>query len=238
MRRAVIAALGPLGALAAAGCSSVLGIEDLRGPGVDAGPVAAQVTVSGTVKINNAGQPPYSTAVTLVQPDGTIIATGTSDVHGEFALTASTGGVPLDVALHVSGSPPNSRDVYFYPPPLHADHDAGSVLVLLEGDVANVVTSFGYSYSRPMMVIVADVRDARGDHVAGETISTPVATVIVRYTKDGVPSSAFETSDDGIAYAFDYDTVVTMVTATGAVRIPPRRIRPVPAALTVVDLRP
>lgn len=227
-------------ALAIAGCDSLLGIQDLGGPdGGGGGPVPAQISVSGTVRINQPGQPVFPTTVELIRTDGTVAASAMADSAGKFQLTALTAGMPLDVALYIAGLGQDGRDerVYF-PAPLVADRDVGTVVVLLDGDVQAVTSSFGYSYSQAMTLVIVRVHDASGALAAGAMVMPTPSSVVVRYTSGGTPSQGNMTTSDGVAYVFDYNTQVTSLAVTGSVAVPARHVRSIPAGVLVVDLQP
>lgn len=225
----------------AAGCSSLLGIENLHGPPddgqIDSG-VPAQISVSGTVRINQPGQPPYSTLVELIRPDGSVAQSAMSGLgDGKFVLTAATGGVALDVALHVVAQVSDAREERMYfAAPLTADRDLATVLVLLDGDVQTLVTSFGDSYALPMTLYIVQVHDAQAMPVAGAMVAPQPSQVIVRY--GGGPASGTATTAEGTAYVLDYNTQVTSLSASGAVTVPAHRVRGIPAGVVVSELAP
>jgi hypothetical protein len=227
-------------ALAIAGCDSLLGIQDLSGPdGGGGGGVPAQISVSGTIRINQPGQPAYQAVVELVHPDGTIARSAMTAATGQFVLTEASGGMPLDVALHIAGQDPDARDEHVYfPAPLVADRDVGTVVVLLDGDVQAVTSEFGYTYTQEMTLDLVRVHDASGTLTGGATVVPQPSSVTVRYTSGGTPSQGNMTTSDGVAYVFDYNTQVTSLAITGSVAVPARHVRGIPAGLLLVDLQP
>ena len=141
-----------------AGCSNILGIEDLSGPdnnppvdgqgGTDV-PVGDRITVSLALRIFDGAagdQPLTNTMVEFAQlPGGMRLASGASDSAGRVTLSLPTSGMPLDGVFHVAGGafngvpyPPTS----FYPLPLVADTTT-SVSILTDPFVDMFAMSFG-----------------------------------------------------------------------------------------------
>lgn len=125
----------------------------------------------------------------------------------------------------------------YFPAPLVADRDVGTVVVLLDGDVQSVTSEFGYSYDQAMTLITVRVHGASGALAAGAMVVAQ-PSVVVRYTSGGTPSQGNMTTSDGVAYVFDYTTQVTSLATTGSVAVPARHVRSIPAGLLLVDLQP
>jgi hypothetical protein len=236
--------------VALAGCSSILGIEDLAGPADaavgDGKPltddaVTGHVTVQGHVSINGPGQPALVTTVELVRPDATVAATTTSDLNGAFVLTVATAGSPVDVAVHAKGDPETGLpDEYMYfAAPLAADRDV-TLTLLTQSDLQNLGLLFGIPFGPTTSFLNVVVEDAHASPVAGATVTTDQPNAIVRYVNtNGQPDpTANVTSVAGLAFVFSQMPGSMSLAAGGAITAGPRLIRLVGGAVFFIELRP
>lgn len=205
-------------AVGLAGCSKLLGIDDLSGPdtGDDVpgdgsddpdGPVVPEmVTVTGTLLRNTSPEAPLANhPISLVKMPGRVhVADGTTEGSGRYTLTAPTGGVPLDAYVEVAGS--SGLDIA--PSMLHF---VGPLFADVQIDLSlNRITSLNSSASSsgdPRRTGTAIVRV----FVAGANGTTPIAGAIVsfmpsvpvKYLADVVLSNGTATTDRGVAFAFN-----------------------------------
>lgn len=214
-----------------AGCSKLLGIDDLSGPPLgDGGPgddgrppgdsAPPQITVSGTITrflaTNPTPVPLADYPVALVKMPGRVrIVNGMTDATGRYSMTADTGGAPLDAHLEIAGSVPFDLppSVSHFAAPLTADVPVHN----LQLNTNTGLRGGGQQAGDPIMTTTAVVRVfvANGDAmpVAGAAVTIETSTRVSYLGASGVDPSLTATSDRGIAFAFN--ATVGMVTVAG-----------------------
>jgi len=194
----------------------------------DAPNVPATIMISGTASsIGVGGSTPE--AGVLVEAfanaaDTTVITMAMTDAQGNYTLTVTTNGKPLDGFLKATrGS--DFVDTYLYPPFALATDFAGASMNLVSSGTFDALYSFcGVSGGDPTKGLVAvlvtnDPTMASAQAVEGATISSsPAATKSCYNASNGLPSgSATATQPDGIGYLFDVTGNATVTAAkTGA----------------------
>lgn len=138
----------------------------------------------------------------------TPLATDTTDADGNYSLSATTGGEPLDAFVYATaeGYVPTRE----YPgQPVSADLVGAPIPLLTEDLLASLHVFAGNIVQEPdkatMFMVVAD---CDGNPVEGATVSTdPAAGDIVYADANGFPnSSRVATSTAGIAFLFNVPT--------------------------------
>src|SRR5262249_11059715 len=96
--------------------------------------IPAMITISGTASsrdLSGNATPVQGVAVAAYKKTDptTAVATATTDASGNYSLTVTTGGAPVDGYLKATKS--GNTDTYLYPPaPLIADFTMGSINML------------------------------------------------------------------------------------------------------------
>lgn len=173
----------------------------------------AMITVAGvTNEINTDGQVPLDgVALTVADSDDTTLTTGTSDGSGNYSVTVSTGGAPVDG--YIQGTTSNYKETYVYPPAPLAN-DQASVPVLL---VSNTVWSFlpliaNATQDNTEGFLGVLVSDCLGNPVEGATVTSPAAETVRYVEGTGVGDETVTVTDSsGIALLFNVtpgDTVM------------------------------
>lgn len=196
---------------------------DSSGPAVGFGCVndtlpttaASLVTVNGAIRANALAPGPVSNAIVTAfrvgAPD--TIAIDTSNTPGDYAVSITTGGTPVNGYLRVTHS--GQLDTYAYPSrPLVANLTT-NVLMPTQNELDFLGAAVGVTQSGSNGFIGVVVKDCFGATVAGATVSTiPAGTV--RYNAGSTPSgSATSTSSDGVAYVFNVPAGDVTVRANG-----------------------
>jgi hypothetical protein len=218
------APIGLLGLIALAACGGKSGTTGISGPDPYAclgqplpATAPSTVTVQGTVRYNVAT--PTALAGATVQGfktgDTTTLAATTSDAGGNYLLSLSTGGVPIDGYIRVSKS--SYLDTYGYPPQPLSANAAESVLLITSSELGFLGVALGVTPTAGKGMIAVVVEDCTGTPIQGATVSTsPAGTV--KYNSGGSPSSsATSTGSDGVAYVLNVTAgdVVVMASAGG-----------------------
>jgi len=182
--------------------------------------VPAMITLSGTAseQTTSGGGPGSGAAITVYRSSDptTAVGSATADGSGNFSITVTTNGQPVDGFLMATRT--GDTDSYLYPSaPLVADFTMASV---------NLVTTSTFSFfsafgqNPGMGIIVLEVQDATGMTVAGASVtSTPAATKTGYTGTGGLPdTTATVTATDGRAYLFNLPAgqVTLNATLTGA----------------------
>jgi len=242
--RAICAAAAVL-----AGCSQILGIEELGPsggpPGSDAahgdaprdggpdGPIGPAIKVSGSVlQYAEAGQGPRVVANAQVElillANGARVASAVSDASGLYSMTVPTQGSSIDgyVAATAQNFVVSRR---FFLRPLTGDTNAAVTMI----DLARM-QSYGNKCSpvvpQPLHTVMLLVVGANNDPVEGAQIQTvPEAAAYCFNDNAGQPAPLGKTSLDGIGWAFGL-SFQTQVSAQ--VLIPGYMPRALPPATT------
>ncbi len=180
-------------------------------------PTTAQalVTVNGAIRANFLSQVPVSNAIVTAfrvgAPD--TIAIDTSNTPGDYLLSITTGGTPVNGYLRVTHS--GQLDTYAYPSRPLAASLTTNVLMPTQSELDFLGVAVGVTQSASNGVIAVVVKDCFGATVAGATVSTnPAGTV--RYNSGTAPSAtAMSTSSDGVAYVFNVPAGDVTVRANG-----------------------
>jgi hypothetical protein len=239
-----------------AGCSSLLGIEDLSGPagsdpssdagGSDGGSGSGSggmghLTVRGSVHDGGPGQPGVATTVELVRPDGTVAATTTSDGAGAFALPVDFPGASIDVAVHAVGGTINDLDEYLvFGAPLTTDRSDANLALLSLSQLQSLAAVTGTVYDKGSAFLDIIVQTAGGQPTAGAQLVVDQFVQGVYYLDVGGqpnPQLAATSSSGGI-YAFDAKPGVTTFRTNGLIAAGPRAVRLVAEAVFLIELRP
>lgn len=188
------------------------------GGSVDAPVVPTTITVTGTAsEIGISGRTPVAGVVIGAYEEGgtTPVAMATTDAQGNYTLTITTTGAPLDGYLLGKHAP--HKDTYLYPAgPLIADISNATILLLTQSTFEAAATIAQAQQLDGMGWIGVQVYDGANAPVAGVTVSSsPQGTV--RYNgSNGLPSSsAMMTGADGVAYIFNVAPGTVTLSATG-----------------------
>jgi hypothetical protein len=177
------------------------------------------VSVTGVVRSNALAPSPLAGASVKGFQTGnaTALDSSTSDAGGNYSMTLSTGGTPLDGYIRVSKS--SYLDTYGYPPQPLAANISESVLLITSTELGIIGGALGVTPTAGDGLIAVVVEDCSGLPLAGASVSTnPPGTV--KYNSGGGPSSsATMTSADGVAYVLNVTAgdVVVMASAGGHV---------------------
>jgi hypothetical protein len=201
-----------------AGCSAVLGIEDLH-----------PSTVHGVVRDLAADTVPNASVVLYRDPapggvDSTRIDGATTDDHGAFDL-AVTAALPLDGYFDLA-DPRFVRTFDHLSQPVvdHADLDV-EILTLNAITLQKLAADAGKAQDAARWLVVAQVVDAGGSTLEGATVHAevgepPVAVSEICYTNlsTGAPcDTGTTTRGDGNAWLFNIpETTSLHITATDA----------------------
>lgn len=172
------------------------------------------VTVNGMIREALAPNPVSSAIVTAFRVGTTdSIAIDTSATNGDYAVSITTGGTPVNGYLRVRKS--GKLDTYAYPARPLAGNLTTNVLMPTQSELDFLALAVSITQSASNGFIGVVVKDCFGATVAGATVSTtPAGTV--KYNSGGAPSgSATSTSTDGVAYVFNVPAGDVTVKATG-----------------------
>ena len=207
------------------GLSIVIGAcgEDSSGPAEGFGCVddprpttaPALIAVNGAIRANALSPGPVSNAIITAFRVGVTdsIAIDTSNTPGDYAVSITTGGTPVNGYLRVTHS--GQLDTYAYPSRPLSENLTTNVLMPTQAELDFLGLAVGVTPSASNGFIGVVVKDCFGFTVAGATVSTtPAGTV--RYNAGGTPSaSATSTSSDGVAYVFNVPAGDVTVRANG-----------------------
>jgi hypothetical protein len=175
----------------------------------------ALVTVNGAIRKGALSPQPVSgaiiTAYRIGAPD--TIAADTSNTPGDYIISITTGGTPVNGYLKVTAS--GQLDTYAYPSRPLAANLTTNVLMPTQNEIDFLGVAVGVTQSASNGFIGVVVKDCFGATVAGATVTTtPAGTV--KYNSAGAPSgSATSTSTDGVAYVFNVPAGDVTVKANG-----------------------
>jgi hypothetical protein len=187
--------------------------------------VPAMITISGTATqqaMTGSGTPAQGVTVAAFRnsDENTPVAMTTTDASGNYTLTITTNGQPLDGFLKATKM--GNADTYLYPPaPLVADFAMASINELdttLYGLVAQLI---GRGQPGQGMIALECV-DTMNHTVAGAMVTSMPAAAHTGYSGSGSPPlpniMATQTLADGRAFLFGLTPGMVMVsaTATGA----------------------
>ena len=185
-------------------------IDARRIPPIDARVVvdaylACQPPSTAPPMITISGQIISGTTVDVLPRDGTtVLGTYTSDVGDYYSITVPTGGVPIDVRLHASNSPPAVEDTWVYPSGPLAQDTTIHVEMYGRSQLGNCN---GTTAEWPQTLVVADVQDCLGNNLVGAMVtSTP--------TQADTAICGSPTGTDGRARVYNSPPGETTVSAT------------------------
>jgi len=219
-------------AIALAGCSKILGIDDLHGPGgngtVDAQPdgasidAAPNVEVSGQITeinpLNFESDPVPNLPVELRgTPGDVLLASGTTDANGRFGLNVQTHGAPVVGYVHAMGKVVNAEDAYYFVRPLTRDTALTDFVLFTQQAIAVLAQFYGVAAPSPQSALVfAFVTGPEGTGKAGIAVQAGPNTGAVRYfdAQGNIPDpSLTTTSASGIAVVFGVPPVSVQFSA-------------------------
>jgi hypothetical protein len=221
-------------AIALAGCSKILGIDDLHGPGpggngtVDAQPdgatidAAPSVEVSGQITeidpISFASHPVPNLPVELRRtPGDVLLASGATDANGEFRLNVATGGAPIVGYVHAMGKVINADDAYYFVRPLTRDTKLTNFVLFNQQGISLLAQFYGVAAPSPQSALVFTfVTGSDGTGKAGIAVQAGPNAGAVRYfdAQGNIPAPSLTvTSASGIAVVFDVPPVSTRFSA-------------------------
>ena len=173
------------------------------------------VAVNGAIRANALSPGPVSNAIVIAFRVGATdtLAIDTSNTPGDYGVSITTGGTPVNGYLRVTHS--GQLDTYAYPSrPLVANLTT-NVLMPTQNELDFLGVAVGVTQSASNGFIGVVVRDCFGATVAGATVSTSAGGT-VRYNSGSTPSaSATSTSTDGVAYVFNVPAGDVTVRANG-----------------------
>ena len=225
---------------ALAGCSSILGIEDLEGPSIgpnDSGPrdtgadvmVGERVSLMGTasvIELQGTGMTLAGVQLDFMQPQ---LAQSTQTTQsGSYVFSLPTNGQPIDgfIVLHQSptGGYPHTHVV---PPVLTGDRNFG--LVTGSQNAIQMLASFaGEPHDPASTFVVFQVTGLGGSPLAGVNLACEVDTSIVYADDSGFPrQGAVQTGSLGLAYMFNAPPSLGLCFANGPSGTAQRRIETV-----------
>ncbi len=237
------------------GCSQILGIEDLGGPGVAQdgstgdspdGSLPEAISVRGTVQLFQglAGTGPADGAEVefILRAGNQSIANTITALNGTYALDLVTGGQPLDGFVHVKRS--GNFDTFVNTAhPLTADADL-SFIIFDSQSIQNVAQLGGAQQSNGAGVVIASILDGADAPLAGAILMIDQAAAAIRYAdSNSMPSQGLSsTTSNGVVWVFNVQLpAITLTAAPGMVgTVPyPGRVVPIsPSSVTYVPLGP
>jgi hypothetical protein len=211
---------GPLLCVVAmlAGCSAVLGIEDLHPP-----------TIHGAVR-QIAGDNVSNVSITLYRDpegggtDSTPIETATTDGQGKFELPIRV-ALPLDGYLDLA-DPRFVRTFSHLTQPVvdHANLDDADVFTLTAAGLATLASGAQVTQDPARSLVIAQIVGMDGGVLVGATVhaevgpaATPVSQICYTNSLTGFPCATGATGADGRAWLFDVpETMALTITAVDA----------------------
>lgn len=200
-----------------AGCSAVLGIEDLHPP-----------TIHGAVR-QIGGDNVSNVSIALYRDpegggtDSTLIEAATTDGQGRFELPIRV-ALPLDGYLDLA-DPHFVRTFSHLTQPVvdHADLDV-EVFTLTAAGLATLASGAHVTQDPARSVVIAQIVDMYGSALPGATVqaeagvpATPVSQICYTNSLTGFPCAPGVTGTDGLAWLFDVpETASLKITAVDA----------------------
>lgn len=218
--------------IALAGCSKIIGIDDLRGPAgngpVDAQPDGASVDAAPNVKVSGqiteidpttlGGHPLPNIPVELRgTPGDVLLATGTTDANGQFALNVATSGAPVVGYVHAMGKVINAEEAYYLLRPLTRDAMLTNFVLFTQQGISLLAQFAGVAAPSPQSALAFTfVTGSDGAGKAGIAVQSGPNAGAVRYfdAQGDIPDSSLTTtSASGIAVVFDVPPVAIRFSA-------------------------
>jgi hypothetical protein len=240
-----------------AGCSNLLGIQELRPVGDageandagDAGLPGQTITVSGHVLEFIMAQmgPCGDCTVELRQRTTGAIVVRQTIVTGSFTLGTQSSGMPLDVVLQASdnnatrGIPPSE---YYFAEPLRADR-AVQLSLFDNYSRSGLATLAGESAQSVDALIEVFVIDAEGKPVTGavvgvEQLGAPAGRVHYADGNQNPTRDTLSTASDGVAWVFGLNPMYTTTIRAGTINrnFPDRQVSALSGWTTFVEIGP
>lgn len=204
-----------LTSLAACGSSDNNTTDSGNGSGSGSGSAAAMITITGTTVEKGLSTAPLS-GVTVGayqnSDENTALATAVSDTAGNFSLTITTNGHPLDGFLKATVT--GHLDTYLYPPTVLVADYSGASMNLVTRDTVNLLsgTACRHMIDDTQGVIAVEVVDATMTPVDGVMVaSNPAAADYCYNATNGFPDSTLNaTTTSGIGYMLDVSGEATV----------------------------
>lgn len=197
------------------------------------------LAVTGTtVDINTLAPLAGVTVAAFRTGEATALATATSDSGGNYAITAPSGGTPIDGYLQASVS--GHLDTYYYAAaPVAADATAAQIALITQANLDAGTAAVGVTQSAANGAMLVRVADCNGLPLTGATISTTPSGEI-RYSANSQPSTTATMTDaSGVAFIYNVPPGTVTVDAMLGTRALRTRIVGVHAdAGTVTGVRP
>lgn len=225
--------------IACAGCSNVLGIGDLSGPGSDAagdsptpdGPIPpGSILIAGTVLSSNTDGVASATVELVDLPPGIAGATTVSGADGAFQLVIDAGGSQIDGAALRASTTTSSELVTlaYFGEALSPDREMTDVKLQLfsDGSFESLALQCGVAPSLTKSVLIVFSLDAQHSPVPDVPIATLPGGMFCT-DRNGAFSPTTDTGPSGVAFAFDVPvgsvTVISDVAARSG-RIEPSTV--------------
>jgi hypothetical protein len=218
--------------IALAGCSKILGINDLHGPAgngsVDAQldsaslDTAPSLQVSGQITqidLNNFARKPVPNIPVELRglPGDVRLASATTDANGQFGMTVPTGGTPIVGYVYAMGKVINAQDGYYFVRPLTGDTMLTNFVLFTQDGLDLLAQFYGVPAPSPQNAFtVAFVTGSDGVGKADIAVQAGPNAGAVRYfnAQGSIPDpSLMTTAASGIAVVFDVPPVSTRFSA-------------------------
>jgi hypothetical protein len=200
------------------------------GNGSGSGSAAPMITITGsTVDKGTSTTPLAGVTVGAYQnsDENTALVTAVSDTSGNFTLTITTNGHPLDGFLKATA--PDHWDTYLYPPtPLTADF-GGATMNLVTPNTVSLLsgTLCRHAIDETKGVIAVEVVDASMMPVSGAVVaSNPAAAAYCYNATNGFPDSTLTaTTTSGIGYMLDVSGQATVSATKSGTTFPSHPVK-------------
>lgn len=172
-------------------------------------------------------------------PNTPVVMT-TTDASGNYSLTVSTDGKPLDGFIKATAT--GLLDSYLYPPaPIVADY-ANASLNMISSDTLGLLSGVlcGSEQEATNGVVAVLVRDDAEMAVAGATVSASPNGMKTCYNEGGLPNrNATMTDTDGIAYFLNLPAgEVTVSAAKSGLTFVSHKVNARAGVLTTTPIEP
>lgn len=234
--------LAVIGLVCAAGCSSLLGIEDLGSTTDDGGVVIGDgplLKMTGSVQIlDTATQPGPGANLEVLDPQGRVLGTTVSDANGMFSLTWRQTTPPSDI--HIGASLPNTLDAFVYFEGLITGDLLIDVQVFTPAGLQQFSSAVGVNQSAASGAIVMFAFTSDGAPLAGATFESQPGAPLFYTGPDGRPMMGLTSTDPTFpaAWIFNAPSSLQLVlrspsgsSGTRSLNAPPSSVSFVPMAL-------
>jgi|HubBroStandDraft_6_1064221.scaffolds.fasta_scaffold121092_3 hypothetical protein len=196
------------------------GSPDAPGSSIDAPVnVPATITISGTVvEKSTSGSTPVGSATVVAKnsSDDSMVATATTNGSGDFTLTVTTNGQPLDGYLDVTDG--SDVETFVYPPaPIGADYTGAPVQMVTQATINELPILTSVTQSPSDALLGLEVVNGSGAPVSGATVTTTPAGSVFYDSSGGLPTKTQKTTNtDGVVFVFNVAPGSVSVMATGS----------------------